>query len=122
MGTSSFGSAFATAAADRNPLSQNTLLLVKQVSGECRRKEKSTTYAVRLLTKVILASDSRSALAPALSRSEKWSRAADSALSPCQFLSPNGTEARYGDSTLDVPPSHYFAELDHAGSESLRRL
>lgn len=122
MGTNSFGSAFATAAADRKPLSQNTLLSVKQVSGECRRKEKSTTHAVLLFTNVILASDSRSALAPALSRSEKWSRAADNALSPRQFLTLDGMKAECGDATSDIPPSHDFAELDHAGGETLRCL
>ena len=34
----------------------------------------------------------------------------------------NGTKVGYGDLMLDVPPTHDFAEFDHAGSEPLRRL
>lgn len=80
-GSSSIASALAMAATVRNPFSQNTRLwrcqrgLLKQ----CIR----ATYAVRLLMKVILASANRSALAPATSRSDKWSKAAANILVDC---------------------------------------
>lgn len=92
-GTSSLGSALATETTVLKPLSQKTRLprlhrnlcqsrSTPPIKSRNRKEEeeKKKTHAVRLFTKVICAKDNRSALAPALSRSEKWSSTDDMAL------------------------------------------
>ena len=76
------------------------------------------TYAVLLLMNVIFANASKSALAPALKRSEKWSKAADIILDMVRYQERNEHWA----TRRHLPPTHMFAELDHSGRKSITRL
>lgn len=74
MGTSSFGSALATAATLRKPLSQNTRLFPggqMNVLANGGKGARRGANAVLLFTNVIFANASKSPLAPAFNRSEK---------------------------------------------------
>lgn len=88
------------------------------VSFDQPKKGWFTTYAVLLLIKVIFAKASRSARAPALKRSEKWSSAADMILDIVRYQGETETLG----TTHHSPPSHLLTELDHPGGKAMTRL